>query len=309
MEKLFKLACLFSFAILFFGACQPLPSAPTATISSVIANNVVTFSLSTANSSAYKWRFGDGDSAIVYSSAPLTHAYPNDGTTYTVTLLILGPGGENTATTTVEIPVMTQSDILTGGSSFTKGKAWQLSSAAIVSLATPDSLLTIVRNYRAKVLTSVGLSGAYTDQYIFFSDGNYTISPKGGGILAGLSFCTLNNIANVQPQAADTLGLTYAKPYIPPTGLTFALNTGKTLTIATTVDGISTTNVDYADVSTLSFSTGGFFGLRDFTSECILQQLSLTQMTVACFMSDLPIDVPQVGKINKVWILTFEVVK
>lgn len=306
-EKYFKLFVYLTLGLILFGACKPNIPAPAVTISTNVANNVVTFSLATTNSTAYKWRFGDGDSAIVYTSAPLNHSYPKDGTTYTATLLTLGPGGQATATATVTIPTMTQLDMLTGGSFFANGKAWRISSSSGVISATPNLDMTVVSSFPAGFFESIQMSQVYTDQYIFKNDGNYVIAPKGGGILAGLAFCTVNNIQNVQPLAAASLGLTYAMSTIP-TGLNFALNFGKILTIAATVDGISSTNVTYNNVNTLSFSSHGFVGLMDFMSECIVQQLTPTRMTIAFFVSNLSPQDLQIGKTNNILIVTFEAV-
>lgn len=306
MKKYLKLTGFICVGLILFGACTPSLPAPAATITTTVANNVVTFSIETTNSTAYKWRFGDGDSAIVYSGNPLTHSYQKDGTSYTVTLLMLGPGGQTTATATVVIPKMTQHDMLTGGSFFANGKPWRISSASQIILAAPDSKMTALRTYQAGLLTTVQLGQAYTDQYIFQSSGNYVITSKGGGVLAGLAYCTVNGIANVQPAAADSLGLTYATPKIP-TGLTFALNTGKTLTVATTSNGITATSVSYTNVTTLSFPATGFLGLRDFMNECIVQELSPVRMTIAFFLSRLSPQLLQIGKATAVLIVTFEV--
>jgi len=308
MKMYFKLVGLLSLGLMFFGACKPATPVPTATITSSVANNVVTFSLKTTNSSAYKWKFGDGDTAIVYSSAAIVHAYPKDGTTYSVSLLVLGPGGENTASTTVTIPTMTPMDKLTGGSSFTNGKAWRVSASYGITLAAPDSIMTLVENFPIGILTNIQLSLAYTDKYIFFSNGNYSINNLGGGALAGLTYCAAKGIPNVAPQLTDSLGLTYATPLTPPDNLTFSWNAGKNLTIAATSDGKATTNVTYRNVNTLSFSNGGYFGLLDYASECVVLLLAPTQMTVAYFSSDLPAQSPQIGKITSVLIVTLEVV-
>ena len=308
MKKYFKLVGLLSLGIIFFEACKPVTPLPTATISLSVANNVVTFNLSTTNSSAYKWNFGDGDSAIVYSSAAITHAYPKDGTTYKVSLLVLGPGGERTTSATVTIPTMTQMDMLTGGSSFVNGKAWRISASYGISLAAPDSIMTIVDNFQSGILSSLQLSLAYTDQFIFFSNGGYTINNLGGGALAGLAYCTANNITNVPPQLTDSMALTYATPYTPPASLTFLLNNSKNLIVASSPDGISSTRVTYKNVNTLSFSDRGFLGIMDYMSECIVLQLAPTLMKVAIFVSDLPAQSPQIGKATGVLVVTLEVV-
>jgi len=308
MKKYFKLVGLLSLGIIFFEACKPVTPLPTASITSVVVNNVVTFNLITTNSSAYKWSFGDGDTAIVYSTAAVIHAYPKDGTTYSVSLLVLGPGGEKTASATVTIPTMTQMDKLTGGTSFKNGKAWRISASNGITLAAPDSVMTVKDNFQAGILTNLQLGLAYTDQFIFSVGGNLALNNLGGGALAGLSYCTANKITNIPPQLTDSLALTYATPYTPPAGLTFLLNTGKNLTIAASSDGVKNTAVTYKNVNTLSFSANGFFGIRDFMSECVVLQMAPTLMKVAFFVSDISPLSPQLGKITKVLIVTFETV-
>ena len=309
MAKYFKIAFVCSFILIVYGGCKPVPPLPTVSITSDVVNNVVTFTLKTDNSSAYRWRFGDGDSAIVYSSNPIRHAYPEDGTTYSVSLLVLGSGGQTSASTTVTIPVMSQIDKLTGGTAYPNGKGWRISSSAGVSIAAPDSDLTIISNYATGVFKKIGLISAPTDQYIFFSNGNYTISSQGGGILAGLNYCIFNNLANVQPHAADSVGLTYATPYKPPKGLKFALNSEKNLSILATTDGITSKTINYKNVTTLSFTPGGFVGLMDFMNECIVQSLTPSNMTIGLFFSDAQPQSQQVGKSTKVFIMTLENVK
>ena len=306
MAKYFKIAYLCSFILIVFGGCKPVPPLPTVSIASDVVNNVATFSLTTTNSSAYRWRFGDGDSAIVYSSTPIKHAYPADGTTYSVSLLVLGSGGQAVASTTVTIPVMTAIDKLTGGTAYPNGKAWRISSSSGISIASPDSSLTVLTNYAAGVFIKIGLISVPTDQYIFSGNGNYTINPQGGGVLAGLNYCVFNNLINVQPHAADSLSLTYATPYKPPTGLKFTLNSAKNLSIQATIDGISSTVINYKNVTTLSFTPGGFVGLMDFMNECIIQSLTPSKMTLGLFFSDAQPQSQQVGKTTKVFIITLE---
>jgi hypothetical protein len=117
----------------------------------------------------------------------------------------------------------------------------------------------------------------------------------------------INSIANEPTADGADAGLTYATPYTPPTGLTFTLNENKDFTVTTTADGINPVDVTYNDVTTLSFSTGGFVGLMDFMSECIVQEVTTTTMKIAFFASVVPAGAPQEGKATNVVILTFEV--
>ena len=308
MKMYFKLACLFSIGLILFNGCKSSTPVPTATITSSIRDNVVTFNVVASNASTFTWSFGDGTTSGPTISSLMTHIYQNYGSTYNVTLNILGPGGQISETTTIILPAETQMEMLTGGSALTAGQAWTISPTSPIVLANPDAAFSVIKTYPAGILTSIGLGHAYTDQYIFFSNGNYTINNVGGGALAGLSYCTANNIRNVSTQASAGVGLTYLTTFTPWIDLGFIFTPANSLTVPVTTDGLTTTNVTYNNVTTLNFSKLGFLGVLDFMNTCIIQSLSNTEMTVAIFVSVLPPESPMVGKITNVLLVTFQLV-
>jgi len=305
MKKYLSLAGLFAVLLFFFTSCKEEPPLPTATITATVEGNVVTFTVVATDADKFEWDFGDG--SVVSTNQNPTHTYVEYDKDYTVTLTVTGPGGEVTVTHIVTIPPMTKMEMLTGGASVTNGKKWRISASAPVYVALPDATLTIDDTFPAGILTLLGYTTVYTDEYIFFSNNNYTISPKGTGIPAGLVYCTVNSIPNTSPSvtAAD-IGLTLATPYTPPTGLKFTLNESKNLTVTTTSDGINPVDVTYNNVMTLSFTTGGFIGLMDFMSECIIQELTATTLKIAIFASVVTPPLPLVGKATNVLIFSFE---
>ncbi|HEX2907776.1 MAG TPA: PKD domain-containing protein, partial [Phototrophicaceae bacterium] len=80
-------------------------AATAAPVASFMANpttgyaplNVTFTSTSTGSITAYAWNFGDGGTS---NQANATHSYASAGT-YTVSLTVTGPGGSNTASTTI----------------------------------------------------------------------------------------------------------------------------------------------------------------------------------------------------------------
>jgi PKD repeat protein len=305
MKKYIRLASFFVVGLSLLAACKKETPAPTATISETITENVVEFTVVATDASKFEWNFGDN--SVVSTIQNPTHTYTEYGKNYTVSLKVTGPGGEITVTKTITIAPMSKMTMITGGVTATNGKKWRISSAAEVSLAFPDATLTIDETYPAGILTMIGMGQVYTDEYIFFNNNDYEISPQGGGVLAGFIYCAINSIPNEATTDGADAGLTYATPFTPPTGLTFTLNENKDLTVTTTSDGINPVDVTYNDVTTLSFSTGGFVGLMDFMSECIVQELTSTTMKIAFFASVVPAGAPQEGKATNVLILTFEV--
>jgi PKD repeat protein len=303
MKKYFRLTSLFFLGLILFVSCKKDTPAPTATITKTVTGNVVMLKAVATDADKYLWNFGDG-SAVSTIQNP-THTYAEYGKDYTVTLTVTGGGGEATATATVTIPPMTKMEMLTGGATATAGKKWRMAASIVAFRAVPDANLTVDKNYPAGVLSALGMSQVYTDEYIFFNDGKLTISPKGGGAFAGLAYCMVNSIANVPTAAGGGAGLTYATP---PTNATFTLNEAKALTVAVTADGVTTTNVNYTNLTTLSFTNKGFLGVMDFMSECVVQEITNDQMKVAFFVSAVPPTAPQVGKATNVLIFSFEVV-
>jgi PKD repeat protein len=306
MKKYFRLTSLFFSGLVFFIACKKDTPAPTASITKTITGNIVMLNAVTTDADQFLWNFGDGSE--VSSEQNPTHTYVEYGKNYTVTLTVTGGGGEATATTVITIPLMTKMEMLTGGASATTGKKWRMSSSTEAFRAAPDDISKATQTFPAGMLTNLGMGQVYTDEYIFFHDGKLTINPKGGGAFAGLAYCVVNSILNVPTATGGGMGLTYATPYIPSANATFTLNEGKALTVAVTADGIKTNNVIYPNSTTLSFTNNGFFGLMDFMSECVIQDITKDKMKVAFFFSTVSPTKLQVGKATDVLIFSFEVV-
>ena len=306
MKKYLKLLSLFASGLVLLAACKKDKPAPTATIESALVSNQATFTVAATDAASYLWDFGDGSTVSTVKDP--VHVYLLYGKTYTVVLTVTGPGGTITVNHSITIPPMTKREMLTGGILVTSGKKWRLSPTTAAFRAKPDANLTVEKNYPAGILSAWGYTTVYTDEYTFFSDNNYKITPKGTGVVAGLVYCTVSGSANTPPSVeAAGAGLTLATPYTAPAGLTFALNESKNLTVAVTADGVTTTNVPYTGVTTLSFSTGGFIGVKDFQSECIVQEITATTLRLAFFVSIVPPNSPQIGKATNVLIFSFEV--
>jgi PKD repeat protein len=305
MKRKLKIVSLFIGVLIISWSCKKETPAPTASFTTSVEGNVVTFTATVTDFTKYEWDFGDG-SYISTIHAPV-HTYSEYGKTFKVSLTIKGPGGQVTVTQDVVIPPKTKLQLLTGGTVAAPGsKKWQISASApafIINYATAD-FKPNYKTYPGGILAAVGLSSVYGDTFEFSSDGSLTIHPNGGGIFAGYVYCALNGVANIGNAGGS--GLTYAKPFTSPSGAKFQINEGKNFAITTAPDGANTIDQTYAGVTTLSFTNGGFLGILDWSSECIIQQLTDTQMEAILFISAVP-PPGQVGKPNFVLDLTFEV--
>lgn len=261
-------------------SCKKETPPPTASFTYTINDGVVTFNAVVTNDTKYEWDFGDG--SIINTLHTPVHPYKqfDNAKDYTVSLTIKGPGGLVTVSQKITIPAKTKLQYLTGGTATAqKSRTWRINQkAAFLDVALADANLTsqIPSSYRiGGILASVGLANAYKDVFVFKSDGTMKMTSNGGGVLTSLAYCMGNSI-NPLSSYAD-LGLAYA-PITPSTNATFTINEHKNYTLTTPVG-----NVTYTDVMTISFTNGGFLGLRDFTNECIVKNITDNSMDVVLF--------------------------
>jgi PKD repeat protein len=307
MKKILKSAILFFLGLILLVACKKETPAPTASFTAKADGGVVTFTAVVTNDSKYEWDFGDGSYINTLKSPVHTYnqiAVPVD---VVVSLTIKGPGGEVTVKNTITIPAKTKMEYLTGGTpAAPKSKRWRISAGAPsfnINVATA-TFTPNFKSYPGGILAAVGLSAVYGDTFEFKSDGTFKINPNGGGIFAGYVYCLLNGVPNTGNAGGS--GLSYAKPFTTPVGATFTINENKNFTITTAPDGVNASAVTYPNVMTISFTKGGFLGILDFSSECIIQSLTDTQMIANLFVSAVP-PPGQVGKPNLVLNVYFEV--
>lgn len=291
--------------LIFFVSCTKETPPPTAAFTYTVDGNKVTFTADATDYNKFEWDFGDG--SFINTIPSPTHAYPEYGKDYTATLTVLGEGGEISVTNTVTIPKKTLMQLLTGGIDASSSKKWRVNvkAPAFVITAATANFLPVVENYPGGILAAIGLSKVYGDSFEFKGDGTLTIHPNGGGIFAGYVFCLATQTPTETNPAAAGAGLAYAKPFVNPAGAAFAINEGKNFKITTTLDGKNPMEVTYNNVTTLSFTNKGFLGILDFSSECIIKQLSDTQMEAAIFVSTVYPGL--IGTPNMVLHMTFEV--
>ena len=307
MKKNLQLAGLFFFGLLLLVTCKKETPAPTASFTAALDGGVVTFTAVVTDASKYEWDFGDGSYINTLHAPVHTYAQVAVPVDIVVSLTIKGPGGVVTVKNTITIPAKTKMEYLTGAKPGVPGsRKWRISIGApafLIDFATA-TFTPNFQTYPGGILSVIGLGAVYGDTFEFKSDGTLTIHPNGGGIFAGYIYCVLHGIPNIGN--AGKSGLTYAKPFTSPAGATFQINEGKNFKITTSPDGVNASEVTYSNVMTLSFTNGGFLGILDSTSECIIDQITDTQMVAHLFVSAIP-PPGQVGKPNFALKVIFEV--
>lgn len=89
--------------VMLFTSCEKEPDPPTASFtaskSSALVGEMITFTNTSQNADTFEWDFGDGSTS---TSENPSHAYSTNGN-FTVTLTVTGEGGSNSVTRNVTI--------------------------------------------------------------------------------------------------------------------------------------------------------------------------------------------------------------
>jgi hypothetical protein len=181
--------------------------------------------------------------------------------------------------------------MLTGGSSATNGKTWVLDQAYTVGdgggpVMNPPYTLTVPS--AENVLDMFGLGDEYDNEFTFFYDGHYSVSPKNGNVLAGAVYGTI--IGPIYGDPAWDIGLC-AVIWSSSGSPTWTLNTTDLV-----VDAIGDPNdpdvppahenVTITGKTWISFSEGTYFGILDFpsTAQFIIDEITPDKMRVTLFV-------------------------
>ena len=144
-------------------------AAVSASFTSSITNQDVTFTNTSSNATSYSWDFGDGSSASTEINP--THTYATTGT-YTVTLIASNNCGSDTATTSITVTVPSSLFYIdAGGSDSNDGLT---TATAFATLAKAIEMTT------NNLGTTINIAaGTYTEKAITISKNNITITGAG----------------------------------------------------------------------------------------------------------------------------------
>ncbi len=266
-------------------SCKKTP-APTAEIFATIDSYTVTFNPTVSDVKTYDWDFGDGEKST--EAAPV-HTYKKSGT-YTVRLTVKGDGGEISVTKDITIAASVE-EMLTGGPSAVNGKTWVLSTSYTAGQdggGPVQNAMPITIPSAENVLDLFGLGEEYDNEFTFFSDGSYKMTPKNGKVLAGAVYGVATGTISGDP--VYEIGMC-AATFDPPATATWSL--GTTDFIVDAITDPDETNVPpvHADVTFtgktwVKLSAGAYFGVLDFPTidRFIIKSITPSKMTVALFL-------------------------
>jgi PKD repeat protein len=275
-------------------SCKKSTPAPTAEIFFTIGTDgyTVTFNPTVTDVDTYAWDFGDGQTS---TEANPTHTYAVSGDK-NVVLVVKGGGGEATAQKTVSIAASFL-EMLTGGATAVNGKTWVLSPIVTPGPTgdgggpiTPEMTIDQPAVDNILAMPGIDLGAEYDNEYTFFANGNYSMNPKNGNVLAGAVYGVAEG--TIQGDPAYDIGMCAAS-FTPPVSATW---TEHPETESLTVDAITDpntsdipplhANVTFTGKKWISLSDGAYFGILDFptTTKFIIKEISATKLKVALFL-------------------------
>lgn len=251
-----------------------------------VANGLsVEFTSTSTNSDTYLWEFGDDETSTEMNPV---HVYTGGGD-FEVKLTVSGEGGTDYKRETITV-VVTLADVknmLTGGAD-ASGKTWILKGVT----GNPGDGASAVTNEMPVLIPTPEdffgwISRELDNEYTFEYNGSYTINPKNDSILSVFVFAFLNSLPTTP---GNPYGVVKTK-YTLPASSTWTLNEAD-FTVDAIADPATTAtppvhgDVNFTDKTWLSFSTGAFFGILDWTtnSHVIIKSISPTEMKVALML-------------------------
>lgn len=153
----------------------------TASKTTVVTNEVVTFTSTSTDAEEFDWDFGDG--TISSENPTQTHAYASNGI-FTVTLTVYAVNHTLINSKSINITVGGASGISILGT-------WNLESKVVTDIRDGVSFTAFITS--PSYLYSQATTGTYTDKHEFFNNGTIIKSDINGNYLSNGAFSFLDN--------------------------------------------------------------------------------------------------------------------
>ncbi|MEO8474669.1 MAG: PKD domain-containing protein [Chryseolinea sp.] len=267
-----------------------------------VAGKQAAFTALSHSVDSYTWDFGDGQTS---TEKDPVHVYTSGGY-YTVTVRVTGKSGTDEKTAQLAVDV-TPYILLTGGPTAASGKTWKIDSShpSGDKFAFADDSFTSVQALSTGVFSSIGYPEAYDDSFTFYFDGKYTANANGAPSSDGKAFGGYVNALFTGAsgvKAVDGVSDVYdlcTYNYTSDANATFTHIENEDFAVP------SIAGVTYSDVSTLSFTGGGYVGFLDAQTKVILQSISDKSMRLVIFIAADPGKYP---KASHALVMTFKAV-
>jgi hypothetical protein len=256
-------------------------------IAEIDPNNsyMVNISVQAPDATTLSWDYGDNNFSEEAGNHAYTYAEPGE---YTITVTAAGASGTSTNTATIAItPSLVE--LIAGTSS--DGKKWKLSTDHLVTfsaVAIDYAPLYQSMTYQQNALNELGLGDEYDNEFTFYPDGTMKIEGKNGSVLTATVFGLVKQIQPNIGEAGMVANNMYGGEFTNISAGEWEITKETDLPISWTAnefDDLSDGTVTFAEADYITFSNGGFLGIRDFFDKVIIRSISSTEMEIVIFLS------------------------
>jgi hypothetical protein len=167
----------------------------------------------------------------------------------------------------------------------TCGMGFHITKDLVLSYTVPDLLGAVISQQTEEEKAEYDFLNEYNDEYTFNTDGSYSVDYKNNTVLTSWVY---SNQGDYQG-ACHTIGI-FAISIPALTDATWILHENENLSFNTvydaTLSGISggvQESVTFENADFLTFTDGGFLGLKDYTSTALLRSISGDNMEITAF--------------------------
>ena len=254
----------------------------------LVVNSIDGFTVDIAaeatDATSWSWEYGDGNTSTTEGGHFYTYTERGD---FTIKCTVTGEGGSVTAS--VDVHIATKKEILTGktwvlsNEGGNNGMGFHITTDLVLSYPITTGVLENLNALRGNG-EDYDFTAEYQDEYTFNEDGTYSVDYKNGNVLASWVYSREGTVVGY----VDVVGM--AALQIPAlTNATWALHENEALTINTVydqdqnnADGVEET-INFTGIDYITFTNGGFLGIKDYTSTVILRSISENELVVTIF--------------------------
>jgi len=270
----------------FFTSCSDDdgPAKPTIELFITTDGFTIDIAAEAENVTTWAWEYGDG--TVSETAGSHTHTYATGGD-FTVKCTVTGDGGPTTTTELVTIAtieeLLTAHTWVMSNAGTGNGLGFHITSDLVVDQAATDVLATI-DGLQDGTDMPYDFTDEYEDEYTFNADKSYAVDYKNNNVLSSWVYSPQDKIVGT----CFYVGM-FVISQEPLQGATWALHENQNLVLNTVYDedldnsgGVAET-VTFENADYVTFTNGGFLGIKDYTSTVLIRSITADELAVTVF--------------------------
>lgn len=288
LKNIFGIALIMAFGLFITSCDNDSKPLPTVKLDVTVDGFTVDIAAEAENGTLWSWDYDDDSTSDSIASHKHTYA---EGGEYTISCTVTGDGGSTTVTETVTIAtvkklLMAHPWVLADAGN--NGLGYHITPELAIDQPAPN-VLAIINAFQNDNDIPYDYLAEYDDVYTFGADDVYTMDFVNSNILIGWVY------GGIYYENADYRGTcAYVGINVvtdtEPTDATWTVHENSSLTLSTvaaspedpSTGGVAET-VEFTGVNYVTFTHGGFLGIRDLTSTAIINSITADELAVTVF--------------------------